>query len=64
MKILTTLLLLFFGSGCIRISGGAGYWKKGSTDEPAQVKQIGFDTQDLQDYIPGAPAPGSIEVAE
>ena len=44
-------------SGCIRLTGGAGYWHKGPEDEQPKVKQVGFDTND---YVPGAPAPGNI----
>lgn len=55
------LLVLFAFSGCIRISGGAGYWKQGAEDPSAQVKQVGFDTQGL---IPGAAPSGRIEIAE
>jgi len=45
-------------SGCVRLSGGAGY---SHTDSEGNVKnkQVGFDTAD---YVPGSPAPGSITV--
>ena len=57
-KIASLLLvscLLF--SGCVRVAGKTGYWYKGSEDEEAKAKQVGFDTQDLVD--PNR-APGSI----
>ena len=44
-------------SGCIRLSGKAGYWHKGADDEYAKSKQVGFDTQR---FVPGY-TPGSIQ---
>ena len=50
--VLCTVLLC----GCVRLSGGAGYWKTGADGETA-AKKVGFDTAD---YVPGSPAPGKI----
>ena len=51
-----TFTLLFL-SGCIRLTGNAGYWHQGPNDEQPKSKQVGFDTND---YVPGTPAPGNI----
>lgn len=49
--------LLSAFSGCIRLTGNAGYWHKGAEDTQPQSNQVGFDTND---FVPGAPAPGNI----
>jgi hypothetical protein len=51
MKLFLSCLLIFafLFSGCIRLTGSAGYWKKGSEDEAPKSKTVGFDTQDLVD---------------
>jgi len=55
-----TISILFFGlTGCVRVSGGAGYWHKGAEDEAPTVKQVGFDTDDL---VHPNKTPGSIEI--
>lgn len=54
------LVLGVFLSGCIRLSGKAGYWHKGPDDEYAKSKQVGFDTQKL---APGY-TPGSVQMGE
>ena len=41
------ILVILFFSGCIRLTGTAGYWKKGSEDESPKSKQVSFDTQDI-----------------
>jgi len=53
---LCALFFIIFFPGCVRFSGGAGYWHTDSKGE-AKGRQVGFDTAD---YIPGSPAPGSI----
>ncbi len=55
-----TLPFFFFSlisSGCIHLTGGAGYWHKGPGEESPKSKQVKFDSND---YVPGASAPGSI----
>ena len=60
----THLLLAIFAlgllslSGCVRVSGGAGYWNTGPNGK-LKFKQAGFDTED---YVPGSPPPGDITV--
>ena len=44
-------------SGCIRLTGTAGYWKQGPQDEAPKVKQISLDTQKL---VQPNTAPGDI----
>ncbi len=52
---------LFLFSGCIRVQGGAGATTlKDSNGEPT-THSIGFDTND---FLPGATAPGNIDVNE
>ena len=53
-------LLTTFLSGCIRLTGNAGYWKKGAEDEEAVYHGTGFDTNDL---VPNQPK-GNITVGE
>jgi hypothetical protein len=43
-------------SSCVRLSGGAGYWKAGPEGQPT-AKTVGFDSAD---FVPGSSAPGSI----
>ena len=53
-------LLLIVVTGCIRFAGGAFYAKKGKEGEPAKVKEIYVDTNEL---LPGQKqAPGKVEV--
>ena len=59
-SLVTGLLSLVLFSGCIRLHGSAGYYKKGPEDESPQVHQVGFDTQKR---VPGH-TPGSITVDE
>ena len=54
------LLLGTLGSGCIRLTGNAGYWKQGAEDEASEAKSVGFDTQKM---MPGY-TPGDIQVAD
>ena len=56
---LTIPILLFALTGCIRVSGGAGYWHQGAEDEAPTVKQVGFDTDDV---VHPNKTPGSIEI--
>lgn len=49
-KLLALLFLMVLLSGCVRMSGGAGYWKSGEEDEPAELKSVNFDSNRL---IPG-----------
>ena len=52
--ILCVLSLVCLLSGCIRLSGSAGYWKKGADDEVPKSKSVGFDTANLNpNYAPG-----------
>lgn len=53
--LLTSVLCI----GCIRLSGGAGYYTQKNDEEP-QVKKVGFDTANLN---PNRPV-GSITVAD
>jgi hypothetical protein len=55
-----SLLFLFilFSSGCIRVSGGAGYWHKSPDEEETKSKQIGFDTDNV---VHPNKTPGSIQ---
>ncbi len=41
------LSFLISFTGCIRLSGSAGYWHQGPNDEVPKTKQVGFDTQDI-----------------
>lgn len=59
LKLFCLFACLTLASGCIRLTGSAGYWSQGPGDEPPKGKTVGFDTND---FVPGAPAPGSIEV--
>jgi hypothetical protein len=34
-------------SGCIRLAGGAGVWKKSADEETPTSHQVGFDTQQM-----------------
>jgi len=52
------LLLLLLTSGCVRMTGGAGYWKQGPDDAEPQSKYAGFDTQKM---IPQDKSQGSIQ---
>ena len=52
--VLCTALL----SGCVRLSGGAGYWKT-EADGNTVAKRASFDTAN---YVPGSPAPGKVTV--
>ena len=36
-----------FFSGCIHLTGTAGYWKQGASDETPKTKQVHFDSNDL-----------------
>lgn len=49
-RLLSLLFLLVLLSGCVRMSGGAGYWKSGEEGEPAELKSVNFDSNRL---IPG-----------
>jgi len=51
-------LILTLLSGCIRLTGNAGYWKQGAEDEAPKVRSAGFDSAD---FVPGSPPPGNIE---
>ncbi len=54
------VLWFFLGTGCLRLTGGAFYAKKGTEGEPAKVKEVHLDTDE---FLPGKkPAPGKIEV--
>lgn len=48
-------------SGCIRVSGTAGYYGKGAEGEAPKAKQVGFDTQNVVNKFK---TPGTIEIAE
>ena len=61
MKKIAGFIFFILLSGCVRITGNAGYWHQGPNDEAPKSKQAGFDTNDL---VPGAPAPGSITKEE
>ena len=55
------LLVLFLAlafSGCVRVAGGAGYWRTGP-EEDTTAKRASFDTAD---FTPAAPPPGKIAV--
>ncbi len=54
-------LLTAFFSGCIRLTGNAGYWKKGADEEQASYHGAGFDTNDL---VPSQNPKGNITVGE
>lgn len=54
-------LLMAFFSGCIRLTGNAGYWKKSAKDEQATYRGAGFDTNDL---VPSQNSKGNITVGE
>ncbi len=43
------VFFIFSFSGCIRLTGSAGYYKQGSADEEPKSKTYSFDTQDLVD---------------
>lgn len=43
----SVFLLLIISTGCIRLAGGAFYAKKGSEEDPAKVKEIYADTDNL-----------------
>jgi hypothetical protein len=60
-SILFYLFMLCAFQGCIRLTGSAGYWHQGANDAAPKSKQVGFDTNN---YVPGAPAPGSITTTE
>lgn len=51
MKNSALLLLIVLGlagfSGCIRIAGSAGYWKKTAGEEAPEYNGASFDTQRL-----------------
>lgn len=51
---------IFFG-GCIRLSGGAGYWHQGPKDDVPKAKTVGFDTQNM---VPGSTPSGKIDFAD
>lgn len=58
-KILITIIIALCAlsaSGCVRLTGGAGYWHTGEEGQP-QSKQVGFDTDNIVN--PGK-APGKI----
>ena len=55
------LFLAAFLSGCIRLTGNAGYWKKGAEEEEATYHGAGFDTNDL---VPSHNTKGHITVGE
>lgn len=57
--LLSLICLLTIVSGCVRLSGSAGYWKQGAEDAEPEVKQVGFDTNKL---LPGDQKQGSITV--
>ena len=44
-------------SGCVRLTGTAGYWKTDKQGNP-DTKRATFDSAD---FFPGSPAPGSID---
>ncbi len=58
MKILNrAIMVIVLGlifPGCIRLTGGAGYWHEDAQGE-VKSKQVGFDTQNLVDpnHAPG-----------
>lgn len=58
--LMTSCLSVIVLSGCIRLTGNAGYWKKGAEDEQAAYHGAGFDTNDL---VPNQPK-GNITVGE
>lgn len=59
LKLFCLLVCLALTCGCVRLTGSAGYWSQGAGDEAPKGKSVGFDTNN---FVPGAPAPGSIEV--
>lgn len=46
-KILTVLFLAVFLSGCIRLTGNAGYWKKNAETDEYEGKSVNLDSDDL-----------------
>ncbi len=60
LKLISSALLVLFFSGCIRLTGNAGYWKKGADEEQASYHGAGFDTNDL---VPNNPK-GNITMGE
>ena len=55
------LLMGFVLSGCIRLTGSAGYTKFGGAEGTPKTKQVGFDTNDI--LYPNQ-AKGSIDIGE
>lgn len=51
-KSFALILLMLIFSGCVRLTGKAGYWKQGPEDAEPQVKQAGFDTANLTGQLP------------
>ena len=46
-RMLVTAACVFVFSGCIRLTGTAGYWHKDEDGEAAKGKSVTLDTNDL-----------------
>ena len=54
--VLGLILAVLTFQGCVRFTGGAGYWHTGPEGE-VQNKSVGFDTKSL---VPGSQASGTV----
>ncbi len=54
--VLSLALMALVLQGCVRVAGGAGYWRT-DPEKGTQTKSVGFDTSDL---VQNGQTPGSI----
>lgn len=47
ITLVSLALFIFLFSGCIRLTGNAGYWKKDAETEEYQGKSVNLDSDDL-----------------
>lgn len=47
MTLASLFLFTFLFSGCVRLTGNAGYWKKNAETEEYEGKSINLDSDDL-----------------
>ena len=57
LGLLSLVCCLWSLSGCIRLSGSAGFWHQGKENEAPKAKSVGFDTASLNPND----APGDIQ---
>lgn len=47
IKFSVLIAVFLLSAGCIRLTGSAGYWHQGPSDETPQGKSVTLDTNDV-----------------